>query len=183
MLIICTEKLWRFSFTLWKKLINEVQVLSSASNDAFIAPPISRIICICFLLYFNAFNEFHYRVGEALKFPQPSELEFSSKPRIFDQLNSSSILLSPSSGVDACVHLLVLHLLRGEHRLVVHDAPGSQQNGGGNVGGGEHDMAWRAHGHQHEGGGGGGEGDCRGISMQKQQKQTQLASEAQIFQK
>ena len=32
----------------------------------------------------------------------------------------------PSSGVDAGVHLLVLHLLGGEHGLVVHDAPENQ---------------------------------------------------------
>ena len=35
----------------------------------------------------------------------------------------------PSSGIDAGVHLLVLHLLGGEHGLVVHDAPEHQHEG------------------------------------------------------
>ena len=44
------------------------------------------------------------------------------------------ICLVPAGGVDAGVHLLVLHLLRREHGLRVHGAPADRGNEGGGGG-------------------------------------------------
>ena len=63
-------------------------------------------------------------------------MSFHPNRAYFDQLNSSSILSSPSSGVDAGIHLLVLHLLGREHGLVVHDAPDYEHDDHDSGGGG-----------------------------------------------